>query len=49
VDHLSLDKWIENFEKDRNPESEIRVWETLRSPLTSSGSLYSKLKPPMPI
>ena len=29
VDPSSLDKWVEDFEKDRNPEKEIRVWEAM--------------------
>ncbi len=29
VDDSSLDKWVEDFEKDRDPEKEIRVWESV--------------------
>ena len=29
VDDSSLDKWVEDFEKDRNPEKEIRLWEAI--------------------
>jgi hypothetical protein len=29
VDKSSLDTWIEDFEKDRNPEREIRIWEAI--------------------
>jgi hypothetical protein len=29
VDDSSLDKWIEDFEKDRDPEREIRIWEAM--------------------
>lgn len=29
VDNSSLDKWVEDFEKDRDPEKEIRVWESI--------------------
>jgi len=29
VDPSSLDKWIEDFEKDRDPEGQIQVWEAM--------------------
>jgi hypothetical protein len=29
VDPSSLDKWIKDFEKDRDPEREIRIWEAV--------------------
>lgn len=29
ADPSSLDKWISDFEKDQDPESEIRVWEAI--------------------
>src|ERR1700730_5437120 len=31
VDNSSLGKWIQDFEKDRNPEKDIRVWEFIQA------------------
>lgn len=29
VDPSSLEKWTEDFEKDQDPEKEIRIWEAI--------------------
>lgn len=27
VDHFSMDQWIDNFQREANPDSELTVWE----------------------
>jgi hypothetical protein len=35
-----LDKWIEDFEKDRDPEREIRIWEAVANAYQSYCSAH---------
>jgi Glu-tRNA(Gln) amidotransferase subunit E-like FAD-binding protein len=34
VDSSSLEKWIDNFKRDANPDSEIAIWERVASAYT---------------
>jgi hypothetical protein len=40
VDPSSFDKWVEDFEKDKHPESEIQIWESIASAYTSYSSTH---------
>ncbi|MCM3902186.1 MAG: hypothetical protein ND866_10810 [Pyrinomonadaceae bacterium] len=35
VDSSSLEKWIDNFKRDANPDSEIAIWERVAKAYTS--------------
>ena len=35
VDSSSLEKWIDNFKRDANPDSEIAIWERIAKAYTS--------------
>jgi hypothetical protein len=41
VDDSSLDKWVEDFEKDRDPEREILIWEAMAQAYQSYSSKHS--------
>ena len=41
VDDSSLDKWVEDFEKDRNPEKEIRLWEAIAAAYQEYSSTHA--------
>lgn len=41
VDPSSLDKWIADFEKDRDPEREIRLWEAMAEAYQSYSSTHA--------
>jgi hypothetical protein len=41
VDSSSLDKWIEDFEKDLHPEAEIRRWESIAEAYRSYCSTHA--------
>jgi hypothetical protein len=41
VDDSSLEKWLGDVRKDRNPEREIRVWETIAQAYESYCSTHT--------